>query len=142
MNNRRTPLAHVPNAINSPLKSTSTIIANGKRTRAQVGDSREFTHGQPPSKKQMVENVVENIENADPATRPLPSAFERRSVSVREKKISIPPSQPRIDKAQRTMGDNLESVRQWNLVVVPVSAAGSRRRRCPGRHPHVRSKQE
>ncbi|KAK3679593.1 Cdc7p-Dbf4p kinase complex regulatory subunit [Vermiconidia calcicola] len=126
MTNRREPLANVPNAVNSPFRTVGA--ANGKRTRAQAGDNRDAVHGQPPSKKQIIEIPDDNVENVDPKKRdgvpaapreePLlkrayntqPTALERKFASVRDKKTT---PQQRAAQPPKTDGDNLETVRQW-----------------------------
>lgn len=125
---RRSALADVPNAINSPLRNAAAV--SGKRTRAQAGDGRETIHGQPPTKKQIIEARDHDEENIDPKRRngvPVtthnkldepfskrsshpPTAFEKKLASVREKKTT---PHTRAEKSQKHHGDNLESVRQW-----------------------------
>ena len=135
MASRRAPLATMPNAVNSPFRTTQAVA--GKRTRAG-----ENVYGQPPAKKQLLEANNEGGENIDPlkrtgatvisnekldepfltkrtSTAP-PTAFERKLASVREKKPaqqSLQPQQPqqlqRADRSQTIKGDNLENVRQW-----------------------------
>lgn len=125
----RRPLADVPNAVNSPMRSTGGAGAvNPKRPRAQA----DVVYGQPPTKRQALDPHAADIENVDPrtATRPTltvwsknldepfsakrpsshsqPTAFERKLASVRK-----PSAQPRIDRTQKQSADNLESVRQW-----------------------------
>ena len=58
----RRPLTDVPNAVNSPYRST-TASNNAKRTRAQAGDA---FYGQPPAKKQIIEIPDDDDENVDP----------------------------------------------------------------------------
>ncbi|KXT04447.1 hypothetical protein AC578_3625 [Pseudocercospora eumusae] len=130
MASRRLPLAAVPNAVNSPVRNVASI--SGKRTRAQAGDARENTDGQPPSKKQALAYPPEDEENVDPKRRrgvfaaaqdkfdhvfskrsnnSQPTAFERKLASAREKKTT---PQPRtLDRTQKQNADNLESIRQW-----------------------------
>lgn len=125
---RRSALADVPNAINSPLRNAAAV--SGKRTRAQAGDGRETIYGQPPTKKQIIEARDYDEENIDPRRRngvPVtannkldepfskrsshpPTAFEKKLASVREKKTT---PHARAEKSQKHHGDNLESVRQW-----------------------------
>ncbi|KAK4506907.1 hypothetical protein PRZ48_000640 [Zasmidium cellare] len=125
---RRSALADVPNAVNSPLRNAAAV--SGKRTRAQAGDGREAVYGQPPTKKQIIEAREQDEENIDPRKRngvPVtahnkldepfskrsnhpPTAFEKRLASVREKKTT---PHGRAEKSQKHTGDNLESVRQW-----------------------------
>ena len=122
-------MATVPNAVNSPFRNVAA--GNGKRTRAQAGEQREAVYGQPPAKKQIIEVPDEDVENVDPRTRssvPVAAqenadepfskrmntnqvnAFQQKLASVREKK---PTPQQRTDRSQKTSGDNIESVRQW-----------------------------
>jgi regulatory subunit for Cdc7p protein kinase len=130
----RAPLATMPNAVNSPFRTTQAVA--GKRTRAQLGEN---VYGQPPAKKQLLEANNEGGENVDPlkrtgatvisnekldepfstkrtSTAP-PTAFERKLASVREKKPAQQSLQPqqlqRADRSQVIKGDNLENVRQW-----------------------------
>jgi regulatory subunit for Cdc7p protein kinase len=134
MASRRAPLATMPNAVNSPFRTTQAVA--GKRTRAQLGEN---VYGQPPAKKQLLEANNEGGENVDPlkrtgatvisnekldepfstkrtSTAP-PTAFERKLASVREKKPAQQSLQPqqlqRADRSQVIKGDNLENVRQW-----------------------------
>jgi len=134
MASRRAPLATMPNAVNSPFRTSQTVA--GKRTRGQLGEN---VYGQPPAKKQLLEANNEGGENVDPlkrtgatvisndkldepfstkrtSTAP-PTAFERKLASVREKK-PVPQTQQhqplqRADRSQTIKGDNLENVRQW-----------------------------
>ena len=130
MASRRAPLATMPNAVNSPFRTTQAVA--GKRTRAG-----ENVYGQPPAKKQLLEANNEGGENIDPlkrtgatvisnekldepfltkrtSTAP-PTAFERKLASVREKKPASQSQQQqsRVDRPQAAKGDNLENVRQW-----------------------------
>ncbi|WPG98601.1 Hypothetical protein R9X50_00139400 [Acrodontium crateriforme] len=126
----RRPLANVPNAVNSPYRTTAATN-NAKRTRAQAGD-REAFFGQPPAKKQIIEIPDEDEEeNIDPRKKDMafvhaqnkldepfarrltdkqPTAFERKLYQARERKVA---PQARQDKPQRAAGDNLETIRQW-----------------------------
>jgi regulatory subunit for Cdc7p protein kinase len=133
MASRRAPLATMPNAVNSPFRTTQSVA--GKRTRAQLGEN---VYGQPPAKKQLLDANGEGGENIDPLKRTAtvisnekldepflskrtstapPTAFERKLASVREKKPAQQPQQPqqlqRADRSQALKGDNLENVRQW-----------------------------
>jgi regulatory subunit for Cdc7p protein kinase len=135
MASRRAPLATMPNAVNSPFRTTQSVA--GKRTRAQLGEN---VYGQPPAKKLLLDANGEGGENIDPlkrtgatvisnekldepfstkrtSTAP-PTAFERKLASVREKKPVQQPLQhqqqlQRADRSQTLKGDNLENVRQW-----------------------------
>ncbi|EME89514.1 uncharacterized protein MYCFIDRAFT_128396 [Pseudocercospora fijiensis CIRAD86] len=124
MASRRLPLATVPNAVNSPVRNVAAAVAaavSGKRTRAQAGDTRESTYGQPPTKKQALAIAYpnEDEENVDPRPRRGPTAFERKLASAREKKTTPqlqPQPQPQsrtLDRTLKQQADNLESVRQW-----------------------------
>jgi regulatory subunit for Cdc7p protein kinase len=130
MASRRAPLATMPNAVNSPFRTTQSVA--GKRTRAQLGEN---VYGQPPAKKQLLDANGEGGENVDPLKRTAtvisnekldepflskrtstapPTAFERKLASVREKKPAQQPQQlQRADRSQALKGDNLENVRQW-----------------------------
>ncbi|KAK5136744.1 hypothetical protein LTR08_002040 [Meristemomyces frigidus] len=126
MASRRMPLANVQNAVNSPFRNVAAV--SGKRTRAQAGDG---IHGQPPSKKQIIEIPDGDEENIDPRRRngvavstqdkldepfskrsnTQPTAFERKLASVREKKPST--QQQHKERVAKVNGDNLDSIRQW-----------------------------
>ena len=128
MAGRRQPLTNIPNAVNSPFRNVTAI--NGKRTRAQAGEQREVVHGQPPTKKQIIEIPDEELENVDPLRRNgVPAAaqdkadeffskrstgpetaFQRKLAAARERK---PVPQQRIEPAPKQNADNLESIRQW-----------------------------
>jgi regulatory subunit for Cdc7p protein kinase len=131
MASRRQPLAHVPNAVNSPMRPVSAI--NGKRTRAQVGEQRDSIYGQPPVKRQLLDLPRDQDENVDPrrrntvtvtvsaldkleepfgkrASHARPTAFEKKLASAREKKTT---PNPRTDRSEKQHADNLESIRQW-----------------------------
>lgn len=126
MATRRAPLANVPNAVNSPFRNLTGTSA--KRTRAQAGDA---VHGQPPSKKQIIEIPDDDDENADPRRRTgvtvsalekleepfakrsntQPTAFERKLAAAREKRFT---SQQRPkERPHRVKEESLDSVRQW-----------------------------
>ena len=126
------PLATVPNAVNSPIRSVPAI--NGKRTRTQAGEQHGL-YGQPPTKKHIVELTTGNEENVDPRRRagvsalgldkleePFlkrtshapPTAFEKKLASVREKRTTPQHTQqPREGRTQQKHADNIESIRQW-----------------------------
>ncbi|KAF2453761.1 Dfp1/Him1, central region-domain-containing protein [Lineolata rhizophorae] len=112
MASRRVPLGNIPNGANSPVRPAS--IASSKRQRpnaSNAGDSRELPFGPPPpSKKQTLE--IEEVDarriglgrrSAQP-----PSTTHRRA----EAKETKPPPQKN-DRAQKDLGHNAESIRQW-----------------------------
>ncbi|KAF2716691.1 hypothetical protein K431DRAFT_323662 [Polychaeton citri CBS 116435] len=124
MATRRAPLADVPNKINSPFKNAATV--GGKRTRA--ADLKDTAYGQPPTKKQVIELLDNEVENVDPkkrgavsviaAAEPFaskrisngqPSAFEKKLAAARERK---PATQQRAETSQKGSVE-YEQVRQW-----------------------------
>jgi len=126
---KRTPLAVVPNAVNSPFRVAGS---NGKRTRTQVGDGRESLQGQPPAKKQIIEISDDDAENIDPRRRDgiavatqrklegsmgkrnidkPPTAFEQKLAAAREKKPVQ--QQQRAEALPKANVDNYDTVRQW-----------------------------
>ena len=123
MSSRRVPLSSNPNAVNSPYRAVATAAAN-KQKRSHATIQREDAYGQqPPAKKQMLEahhplrtpprqqsaqSSVEGRVFTRKSNAPQPSAFERKLVAVREK-----PSQPAINKADKSSEENLETIRQW-----------------------------
>lgn len=132
MASRRAPLAAVPNAVNSPMRSVSAV--NGKRTRAHAGE-QQSVYGQPPVKKHIVELPAGNEENVDPrrrigvpalgldkleepflkrASHAPPTAFEKKLASVRDKRTTPQHTQQlREGRLQKQHADNIESIRQW-----------------------------
>lgn len=129
MASRRHPLAAVPNAVNSPIRSVASL--NGKRTRAQAGDT---ILGQPPTKKHIIEasTNIDGAENVDPRRRNAvavigqdkldepfsrrsnasqPTALERKFASARERKTT--PQSRTTERSQKYHADNVESIRQW-----------------------------
>jgi regulatory subunit for Cdc7p protein kinase len=127
MASRRLPLADVPNAVNSPMRTNT--LGSGKR---KAGELRDTVYGQPPLKKQILDASAHHLENVDPITRPgvpargrdrldepfakrttaaPPTAFERRLVSSRDKK-PIAQTKPK-QAVEKTQGNGIESVRQW-----------------------------
>lgn len=99
MSSRRVPLAHLPNAANSPFRAVAA--AAQKRSRSHSSVQRELTYGQPPpAKKQMLERDESNLRSPprgtlaqDPEAKGLaakaaaaPSAFQKKLAVARERK--------------------------------------------------------
>jgi regulatory subunit for Cdc7p protein kinase len=113
----RRPLANVPNATNSP---HTTGILPAKRSRST---QMEIPYGQPPPKKQVMENIEYESRTATCQTTNTdsklftrrsnnanPSAFEKKLVAAREKE-----RQPVVKqvKAEKATEHTRESIRQW-----------------------------
>ncbi|KAF2091954.1 hypothetical protein K490DRAFT_31893 [Saccharata proteae CBS 121410] len=111
MSTRRAPLANVPNATNSPYRTTANPAA--KRPRALAADLREGTYGQPPpAKKQMLEeNDVDARRHAmlRKAGQNTPTTFQRRLEAARDSKTVQKPA----ERSQKPVTDNLETIRAW-----------------------------
>ncbi|KAF2116157.1 Dfp1/Him1, central region-domain-containing protein [Lophiotrema nucula] len=108
MNSRRVPLANLQNATNSPLRAQT---AGAKRSRSHASEQRDMPYGQPPPKKQMI--AVDDAESTrfglSRKSGAPPNAFQRKLEAVRE--VKAVPKQA--DKTQRTVNENLETIRQW-----------------------------
>ena len=55
MSSRRPPLANVPNAANSPHRSSNSAALKRARTGSEMGSRIDLLFGQPPAKKQFVD---------------------------------------------------------------------------------------
>ncbi|KAL9113848.1 MAG: hypothetical protein Q9227_001982, partial [Pyrenula ochraceoflavens] len=119
-NNRRMPLASIPNATNSPNRSIGSYSAT-KRPRQQVHVSQE---NEPPTKRQMLGK--EGRKDTGPTTprRRAPPAtaegrvFERGNpnaapTSFQKKLMTAQGSTLKVTKSEKSQHDNAESVRQW-----------------------------
>jgi len=123
MSSRRIPLAHVPNAANSPFRAVAA--AASKRSRSHSSVQRELPYGQPPpAKKQMIERDESSL-RTPPRRPPLqdpegkvftrrttgaqPTAFERRLVAARDRQAQ----QQKAARHEKVVIENLENIRQW-----------------------------
>jgi len=123
MSSRRIPLAHVPNAANSPFRAVAA--ATSKRSRSHSSVQRELPYGQPPpTKKQMVERDDSSLRTPprrpplpDPegklfarkSTAAVPTAFARRLVASKEAREQ----QQNATRHDKVVIENLEHIRQW-----------------------------
>lgn len=113
----RRPLANVPNATNSPHRAGLLPV---KRARS---NQMEIPYGQPPPKKQVMENTeyetrTTTCQNTNTESKLFarrsnngnPSAFEKKLVAAREKE-----RQPLVKhvKAEKATADTMDSIRQW-----------------------------
>ncbi|KAJ5686376.1 hypothetical protein N7536_008995 [Penicillium majusculum] len=113
----RRPLANVPNATNSPHRAGLLPV---KRARS---NQMEIPYGQPPPKKQVMENTeyetrTTTCQNTNTESKLFarrsnngnPSAFEKKLVAAREKE-----RQPLVKhvKAEKAPADTMDSIRQW-----------------------------
>lgn len=125
MSSRRPPLANVPNAANSPHRSSNSAAVKRARTRSQM----DIVFGQPPPKKQAVDR--EDIGAGSPLkTRTVGpqmgveskmfsrrthssqvTAFEKKLMAVRDQKDSA--SQLRGTKYEKASAEKLDNIRQW-----------------------------
>jgi regulatory subunit for Cdc7p protein kinase len=121
MSGRRVPLTSNPNAVNSPYRAVAAAASKQKRSYATV--QREEPYGQPPpAKKQIIEShqplktpprqqSAQSSAEGRLFTRKSnvaqQSAFERKCVAVRDR------PQQTVTKAEKPIGENLDSVRQW-----------------------------
>ncbi|KAI9877180.1 MAG: hypothetical protein M1830_004615 [Pleopsidium flavum] len=123
MSSRRIPLAHVPNAANSPFRAVAA--AASKRSRSHSSVQRELPYGQPPpAKKQMIDRDETSLRT--PPQRPpiqesegrvftrrtagaQPTAFERRLVAARDRQAQ----QQKAARQEKSVIENLEHIRQW-----------------------------
>ena len=124
MTGRRVPLANVPNATNSPRRAVPA--AGAKRYRSNAADQRELQYGQPPpAKKQIIE--IEDGENRPTALSPkriveqkitlqndenATQAVARRRPALKFKD-AVTSQQKNGDRSQKSSGENLETIRQW-----------------------------
>ncbi|TAQ84921.1 hypothetical protein B7494_g6738 [Chlorociboria aeruginascens] len=122
MSNRRIPLSSNSNAVNSPLRGAYQAAAS-KQKRSYATTQREDAYGQPPPKKQMLENYqalrtpprqqttqtsAEGRVFTKKSNSSQPSAFERKCAAVRDR----PPQQVLV-KAEKAPEENADSIRQW-----------------------------
>lgn len=123
MSSRRIPLAHVPNAANSPFRAVAA--AASKRSRSHSSVQRELPYGQPPpAKKQMVERDDSSLRTPprrpplpDPegklfarkSTAAHPTAFTRRLAAAKEAREQ----QQNAVRHDKVVIENLEHIRQW-----------------------------
>ncbi|PNS14930.1 hypothetical protein CAC42_2159 [Sphaceloma murrayae] len=132
MANGRVPLASNQNAVNSPYRGLAPV--GGKRTRAQTEVSRETIHGQPPTKRQVIDYT--NDENTAPRTltrqsqvlkdaelkflskrqsnRP-PTPLETKLLAAKTVKIAQPQQQEEevSPDSTRKTAESLDNIRQW-----------------------------
>ncbi|KAJ5513257.1 Regulatory subunit Dfp1/Him1 central region [Penicillium fimorum] len=112
----RRPLANVPNATNSPRRA-ELVLKRARPTRVEI------PHGQPPPKRQAMENIeyeprsttcqTTNTDSklfARRSNNGNPSAFEKKLVAAREKERQPPVKHVRVEKAPV---DTMDSIRQW-----------------------------
>lgn len=114
MSTRRAPLANVPNATNSPLRTTGVVPSKRSRTGSAQLD---IPYGQAPPKKQASDEQQQ--QQQQPGDSKLftrrsnngqPSAFERRLYAAREKER---PTAARPVRNERPSAETLDSIRQW-----------------------------
>ncbi|KAJ5383608.1 Regulatory subunit Dfp1/Him1 central region [Penicillium concentricum] len=112
----RRPLANVPNATNSPRRA-ELVLKRARPTRVEI------PYGQPPPKRQAMENMeyeprsttcqTTNTDSklfARRSNNGNPSAFEKKLVAAREKERQPPVKHVRLEKAP---ADTMDSIRQW-----------------------------
>lgn len=110
MSTRRPPLANVPNATNSPLRTTGVIPSKRSRTGSAQLD---IPYGQPPPKKQVVDEQQQPGDSklfTRRSNNGQPSAFERRLYAAREKER---PAAVRPVRNEKPSAETLDSIRQW-----------------------------
>ncbi|KUJ22997.1 uncharacterized protein LY89DRAFT_663481 [Mollisia scopiformis] len=123
MSGRRLPLSSNPNAANSPFRAVANAASKQKRSYATV--QREEAYGQPPpAKKQMLASHHQDLLKTPPRQQSTQSSlegrvytrksntsqqssFERQSAAVSEKPQQV------VTKAEKTSGENLETIRAW-----------------------------
>ncbi|OJD33960.1 g1 s regulator [Diplodia corticola] len=108
---RRVPLANIPNANNSPYRPNAATTT--KRPRSHANEQRDAAYpGQPPAKKLYLgENDVESrrqtlLKNAGHTPA---SAVHKKLEAARDTKSSQKP----VDRPQKVVQDNFETIRQW-----------------------------
>ncbi|KAJ5835860.1 Regulatory subunit Dfp1/Him1 central region [Penicillium robsamsonii] len=112
----RRPLANVPNATNSPRRA-ELVLKRARPTRVEI------PYGQPPPKRQAMENMeyeprsttcqTTNTDSklfARRSNNGNPSAFEKKLVAAREKERQPLVKHVRVEKAP---ADTMDSIRQW-----------------------------
>ncbi|KAJ5959384.1 Regulatory subunit Dfp1/Him1 central region [Penicillium vulpinum] len=112
----RRPLANVPNATNSPRRA-ELLLKRARPTRM------EMPYGQPPPKRQAMENMqyeprsttcqTTNTDSklfARRSNNGNPSAFEKKLVAAREKERQPQMKHVKVEKAP---ADTMDSIRQW-----------------------------
>ncbi|EED23382.1 G1/S regulator NimO, putative [Talaromyces stipitatus ATCC 10500] len=130
MSSRRPPLANVPNAANSPHRSSNTAALKRARTGSEMGSRIDLLFGQPPAKKQFVER--EDHATGSPSkprsmAAPQMSAesrmftrrgnasltpFEKKLMAVREQKDGASQA-TRNSRYERASAEKLDNIRQW-----------------------------
>ncbi|KXG48075.1 Regulatory subunit Dfp1/Him1, central region [Penicillium griseofulvum] len=112
----RRPLANVPNATNSPRRA-ELVLKRARPTKV------EMPYGQPPPKRQAMENMEYEPRSTTCQTTTTdsklfarrsnngnPSAFEKKLVAAREKERQPVVKNVRVEKAP---ADTMDSIRQW-----------------------------
>ncbi|CAI7645103.1 unnamed protein product [Penicillium glandicola] len=113
----RRPLANVPNATNSPHRVGLLPVKRARPTQMEI------PYGQPPPKKQVMENIENETRSTTCQTTNTdsklfarrsnngnPSAFEKKLVAAREKERQ---PQVKLVKAEKAPADTMDSIRQW-----------------------------
>lgn len=119
MSNRRTPLASIPNAANSPYRTTAAAAT--KRSRGEAGLQEDVIYeGQRSIKRQALEVKSSNF-RTPPRKQSVPTAgdalFGKRSQNKKptafEKKLLAAKDSQSVQKAEKPAGEALEGIRTW-----------------------------
>jgi regulatory subunit for Cdc7p protein kinase len=108
MASRRVPLANNPNAANSPYRPSTAGI---KRARADTDQKDGGFPSQPPSKRAALDLEEAPSRRNPPPRRPTTSqnSLQSRLEAARDSK----PQRSTSEKPQKLIGENLETIRQW-----------------------------
>ncbi|EEA28199.1 Cdc7p-Dbf4p kinase complex regulatory subunit [Talaromyces marneffei ATCC 18224] len=137
MSSRRPPLANVPNAANSPHRSSNSAAVKRARTGSEMGSRIDLLFGQPPAKKQFVDREDHHAAGTGPGspskarTMAAPqmsvesrmfsrrshasqlTPFEKKLMAVREQKDSGAAQAPRNSRYDKVSAEKLDNIRQW-----------------------------
>ncbi|KAI7978507.1 hypothetical protein EIK77_002058 [Talaromyces pinophilus] len=137
MSSRRPPLANVPNAANSPHRTSNSAAVKRARTGSEMGSRIDLLFGQPPAKKQFVDREDHHVGGAAPGsptkarTMVAPqmsvesrmfsrrsnasqlTPFEKKLMAVREQKDSAAAQASRNSRYDKASAEKLDNIRQW-----------------------------
>lgn len=121
MNARRLPLADVPNAANSPLRTVAAANAlHGKRPRTHTKDERDLIHAQPPTKRQFVQTDDaqarrDAVLRRSGPSKETPLQKKLQAARGRPQSVRLPADETEEERRikQLTEKHNIEHVREW-----------------------------
>ncbi|KAK5662022.1 hypothetical protein OQA88_10134 [Cercophora sp. LCS_1] len=117
MSTRRVPLSSNPNAANSPLRPSASLLAfqsTKLKTRSHAEIMREEPYGQPPpAKRQMIDHGVQRTAGSPARQRPTRTVVHRHVTRTRDT-VTERASQAATYKPSEQEIDN---IRQWQTAI-------------------------